>query len=95
MVRRITTADAPTLDVRGGGPGSGPLLRTGPERGPCPEPPGSGQVAARRQVEAIPAETDLAVTVADVLRKHDGADGELSANAATAQDGRWPAGGGA
>jgi hypothetical protein len=56
----------------------------------CPQSVGSGQVAARRQVEAILAETDLVVTVADVLGKHDGDRvGELSANAAAGQDGRW------
>jgi hypothetical protein len=47
----------------------------------CPEPAGSGQVVAMRQVEAIPAETDPAVTVANVLGKHDGDRiGELSAS---------------
>ena len=41
-----------------------------------------------RQGGAVPAETDPAVTVANVLGKHDGARiGELSANAAAGQDG--------
>jgi hypothetical protein len=60
---------------------------------PCSQSDSSGQVAAKRQAEAIPAKTDLAVTVADVLGKR-GSDriGEL--RAAAGQDGRrWPAGG--
>src|SRR3954447_24624328 len=56
----------------------------------CPQSDGSGRVAARRQVEAILAETDPAVTVANVLGKHDGGHvGELSADAAAGRDGRW------